>query len=93
MSKMSDWRYEMLIAVHELIEVALCKKDGISDVMVDQFDMDFEKNRAPGDQSEPGDDPRAPYRKQHFVATTIERQLAVELGVDWDEYGKAIESL
>ena len=29
-SKMSDWRYEMCVAAHELIEVLICKHDGVS---------------------------------------------------------------
>ena len=92
-SEMGDWRYEMLIAIHELVEVMLCKQAGIPEALVDQFDMDYEKNRKPGDHSEPGDDLRAPYRRQHFVATNIERQIAHELGVDWQAYCDAVEAL
>jgi len=92
-SEIGNWKYEMLVAVHELVEAMLCWHDGVPEEMVDQFDTDFEKNRPQGDHSEPGDDPRAPYRKQHFIATNIERQLAVELGVDWQEYERAIEVL
>ena len=39
-SKMSDPRYELLVAVHELVEVLLCKERGISQVLVDKFDME-----------------------------------------------------
>ena len=92
-SKLSDWRYEMLVAVHELYETILCEQDGVTQQAVDEFDKAFEANRAPGDESEPGDDPRAPYRRQHFRATNIERQLADALGVNWEEYETELNSL
>ncbi len=92
-SKMRNWRYEMLVGIHELIEAVLCKHAGISEQAVTDFDVEFEKNRKPGDDSEPGDDPRAPYFHQHSFATYVERKLAVQLDVDWDEYEAANERL
>src|ERR1700704_2807786 len=68
-SAMKDARHETLVAIHELIEVVLCKQAGISQETVDNFDMDYEKHRHPDDQSEAGDDSNAPYRKQHCIAT------------------------
>ena len=85
-SKLSDWRREALIAVHELVEVLLCKHEGVTQAQVDKFDNDYEANRSRGDESEPGDASDAPYRKQHCIATGIERMLAAELGVDWKPY-------
>lgn len=35
---------------------------------------------------EPGDDPHAPYKREHQFAETIERLLANELEVDWNAY-------
>jgi hypothetical protein len=84
--------YNTLVALHELIEVKLCLKRGITQKVVDDFDMDFEKNRPEGDESEPGDSPDAPYKREHFVAENIERQLAAELDVDWALYEKCIQS-
>lgn len=92
-SKMSDWRREMLVAVHELVEVLLCKDRGITTAEVDAFDKAFEKARAPGNEDEPGDDPKALYRKEHFFATNIERLLSAELRVDWAKYDKEINGL
>lgn len=92
-SKLSDWRYEILIAIHELIETVLCKNDGDVESDVDAFDIAYEKQRAPGDESEPGDSPRAPYRRQHLIATGIEKILAAELGVDWKAYDKEVVNL
>ena len=92
-SKMSDPRYEQLVALHELVEVLLCKKRGITQKSVDAFDKAFEKARKPGNVDEPGDDPKAPYRKEHFFATNVERLMAAELGVDWNKYAVEVESL
>lgn len=89
-SGMGNWRYEMLVAIHELAEVLMCKHDGISQKSVDKFDIAFENNRNPLNEDEPGDDPKAPYRKQHCIATGIERVLAAELGVSWNKYADAI---
>lgn len=95
-SKLSDWRYEMLVAVHELVEVLLCKQRGITQEMVDKFDIEFETCRhldQCGEYDEPGDEPGAPYHKEHVFATNIEALLAAELGVEWNDYEKEVESL
>ena len=82
-----------LVAVHELVEVLLCEDRGITQIAVDKFDVEFEDERKPGNTDEPGDDPKAPYRKEHFFATNIERLLGAELGVDWAMYDAAINDL
>ncbi len=92
-SDMNNWKYELLVAVHEIIEVALCKDRGITTEVVDSFDIEFEKSRQNGNTDEPGDDPDAPYRKEHFFATSIERLVAGELNVDWDIYDKVVSGL
>lgn len=92
-SKMSDPRYEVLVAIHELIEVTLCKQRGISQELVDEFDRAFEERRANDNIDEPGDDSHAPYRKEHFFATSIERLVAAELGVDWKTYDEEVNAL
>lgn len=42
---------------------------------------------------EPGDQPNAPYRKQHCFATAVERMLAAALDVSWSEYETELEAL
>ena len=37
-SKMGDWRYEMLVAFHELAECLICRHRGIQQEQVDDFD-------------------------------------------------------
>jgi hypothetical protein len=85
--------YAFLVAIHEAVEVWLCNKRGITDEAVSAFDIEYEKNRPDGDESEPGDHPDAPYRKEHFFATNIERMIALELGVDWAQYDQKVMSL
>lgn len=92
-SKTGDERYEQLVAIHEIIEALLCKQRGISEKEVSDFDILFEQKRAVGNTDEPGDAPDAPYRKEHFFATSIERLIAGEFQVNWSEYEKVLETL
>lgn len=90
---LSNPDYNFLIALHELVEAVLCKKHGVAEEAVTAFDVQFETERLQGlhdDDDEAGDDPRAPYRHQHRVATILEWLIARELGVDWSGYETAI---
>ena len=80
-SEQKDWRYEALIAVHEMVEMFLCRHRNISFDAIDAFDMNFND---PG--KEPGDAPEAPYFNEHQFATRLEKEMAKELGVNWDDY-------
>jgi hypothetical protein len=75
-----------------MIEAYLAIHADVSPEAVDKFDKAYEAKRKPGDDSEPGDDPRAPYYRQHQIATGIERLLAAELGVDWEVYDREVAS-
>jgi|KBSSwiStaDraftv2_1062776.scaffolds.fasta_scaffold00213_23 hypothetical protein len=93
-SEMEDWRYVILVAVHELAEMMLTRWRGIPEEDIGAFDMRFEEMRERGlVVGEPGDAPEAPYRREHFFATNIERLLAAELGVDWAEYERHVDGL
>lgn len=92
-SEMDNWRYEFLVALHELVECALCRHMGITQSEVDEFDRGFEASRDEDCVDEPGDDPAAPYRVQHCVATGVERIVAALLGVDWKSYDEAVNAL
>ena len=86
-SDTKNWKYEALVALHELVEVLLCKDRGISEPDIKAFDEAFEAKRPAGDvDSEPGDDPAAPYGKEHRFAENLERLFAAELGVNWATY-------
>jgi hypothetical protein len=92
-SKMGNDDYEALVALHELVEVILCEKRGVKAQAVDDYDRDFERKRKPGDDREPGDEPDAPYHKEHVFASTVEQMMSNQLGVDWDAYDEAVNSL
>lgn len=92
-SRMSKEDYEFLVGIHEQIEAYLCYKRGISEQAVSDFDIAFEAVRAPENTDEPGNDPLAPYHKEHLFASEIERQLAKELGVNWEEYDAEVNAL
>lgn len=92
-SEMDNEDYEFLVAVHELIEEYLTRKRGIKEEDITKFDMYYEDARQEGDITEPGNSPLAPYFKEHQFATIIEKQIADELGVDWEEYDKVVCSL
>jgi hypothetical protein len=93
-SNMIDWRYEILVAVHELVEWALTKHRGIDEAAISDFDVDYERLRETGVvKGEPGDSAKSPYRREHFFATNLERLLAAELDVDWFEYDQYVDQL
>ena len=72
--------YEFAVALHEMVEAFLCYRHGITAEQVDEFDMAWT-----GD-SEPGNDPSAPYHKEHLAATDVEIAVCKALGIDFDAY-------
>jgi hypothetical protein len=92
-SEVGDWRMEMLVAIHELCEAAICKHTGTSVDDVDIFDINFKDRRKDGNVDEPGDDSHAPYRRQHCIATGVERIICAALDVDWKRYEDKLNSL
>lgn len=89
-SDTGDLRHNLLIAVHELVEMMLCHNEGITDEMIDSWDLAFKPTER---YDEPGDHPDAPYFKQHRRAELIERFFASWLGVDWKTYENRINNL
>lgn len=81
------WKYEILVAIHELVEATLCTSGNITQEMVDKFDRNYK-----GD-GEPGDSPNAPYSGPHCLATGVERILAAVMGVSWQKYEEALDNL
>lgn len=95
-SDVGNTDYEFLVMLHELIEWRLAEKRGVTDEDITNFDMKFEEEIKSGAQSlhaDPGLDPRAPYKKEHIFATKIEKEIAEEFGVDWEEYARRLEKL
>lgn len=95
-SDMKNFEYNLCVAVHEIVEAVLCDRANVKEEEVTAFDIEFEKRRAlhlVGPFDEPGDDPQAPYYSQHQVATSVEKTLAKALGLNWEEYDAAVNSL
>lgn len=92
-SDMKNEKYEFLVAIHEQIEEFLTRLHRIKEEHITKFDKQFENNRQPGDYSEPGNDILAPYYREHQFATIIEKMIAAELKVNWEDYEKAIINL
>lgn len=78
---------QFAVAIHELVEAYLCRKDGVSDEVVSAFDEHYEAERKEGkhnEDDEPGDDSRSPYRKQHRAATFVERAVCHVLNIPFE---------
>ena len=82
-----NWIYNMLVAVHELIEVILCEIAGISEKRVSAFDL------AHQDDEDPGTHPKAPYHDQHLTAMGMEMILAARAGVKWRVYEDVLDRI
>lgn len=92
-ARLGDWRYEACVLIHELVEIFIVKHQGIAFEKIDRFDINFEKRRKKGNVDEPGDDPRAPYRFAHGIASGVERVVAAVLGVSWKKYEATCDKL
>ena len=92
-SDMKNEDFEFLVAIHEMVEQYLCERMGIPEKKILAFDIQFEKKRKKGNVDEPGDDPKAPYRHEHSMATAVERMVAGYLGINWKDYEKKCNSM
>ncbi len=63
---------EERIAIHELVEMMLCLKRGISEKAVTEFDLNYKG-------ADPGRSRQAPYHHEHEFANKVERMLHKEL--------------
>ena len=66
---------EFSTLIHELVEAYFVARYGVKLDDIDAFDTAYEKNRKPGDESDPGDDARAPYHEAHEIAKVVQRAL------------------
>jgi hypothetical protein len=80
-----NWKYNILVAIHELIEVVLCRDAGVTEKQVDKFDL------AHQDDEDPGTHPKAPYGVQHLTAMGVEMIIAACMGVKWRTYEIALD--
>lgn len=95
-SDLGDEYLETLVAIHELIEERLIKKRGLSISVIDEFDINYEKERGQGlhrEDDEPGFDINSPYLDEHTFATSIEMVICSKMGYNWINYGNKVNSL
>jgi len=95
-SDLRDWRYNLLTALGQQIEMALCKQAGVTSEQIQAFAVAHGKRRRAGDsdyQGAPGDHPDAPHKQAHRFAQQMLKQIAPELGVVWSRYQRALEAL
>ena len=85
---MGNTDYEFLVFMHAITEQYLCWKHGVKDKDITEFDIKKDKEDP---DAEPGNDPKAPYHKEHMVGNDIEALLSVALGVDFPKYEAAID--
>lgn len=98
-SDTGNWKWNMLIALHEFCEAVLCTESGVSPEQVDVFDMAWKQGFG---FEEPGDDPRAPYYFEHQTAEMLEQDFFDALfpysdgsfeSTDWKEYEEKLGQL
>jgi hypothetical protein len=83
-----DWRSEMCIAVHEIVEALLCRTQDIPETAIDDFDRSW---RPHSGLDEAGADPAAPYYMAHMSAMSLEHHLATVFGLPWARHEALID--
>ena len=79
----------LFVGLHEAIEAVLFLDRGGSEEAVDKFDMQWKNSRA---YDEAGDDPTAPYHREHVLATIIERMLVHAAHLTWELHAENVEA-
>jgi len=82
--------YDFLIMLHELIEMYLVKKRGISEPDIMAFDIKFDESDKEG---APGDEIDCPAYKEHQFAEGMERIMCNEMNIPWHTYSDIIDGL
>jgi len=75
-----------LVQLHELVEVYLCSKKGITDEEVTKWDLDHLNH-----EGEPGEIEGAPYFEQHAIANQVEVIVCQALEIPWESHDLACE--
>jgi hypothetical protein len=95
-SRELNWKFQVAVLFHELIEVFMCEAQGVKTPECDVFDALFESEYERGvwpKSVEAGMDKRCPYRKGHIWGRRFERLVIFLLGASWREYGDACDEL
>lgn len=84
-SEMGNLTYSLMVAIHELAEWIVCNHTGVTEAVVDDWDM----VKHP-DSDDPGDEPGCPYQPGHNCGVAVERMLCAALGIDWAVYDSCV---
>jgi len=101
-SRLGNSDHEFCEGLHEVVEAYLCKRMGITQQQVDNFDILYEEAHQRGDAvypcgcphqrlSDPGSDLHSPYLRAHLIAEAVEAIVARTLRVDWRQYDEEAE--
>lgn len=88
-AKMCDWRYEVSVFGHELIESVYCWLCGVTTEVCDKFDDQCELEFDAGTRDvhlEPGFDPKCPYRWGHVMGSWWEWVFIHATLASWKKY-------
>jgi hypothetical protein len=81
-SILPDFRSELAVAIHEIVEALACTSVGVLAQEVDAFDMGEEGSKL----ADPGSSPAAPYHSQHMLALEIEKLACRLLQLEWQDH-------
>jgi hypothetical protein len=90
---LGDTQMNLLVLIHEMVEVSLTEHRGIPEPDIQAFDLSFETARPRENLEEPGDCKLAPYYREHQMASCVEKLVACFLQVNWKEYEAACNAL
>lgn len=80
--KKHEFVYSFLVSIHELVELYLILKNKISEYEITKWDIEH------SELDDPGNHPKAPYHKEHMIATKVEKYVAKMLNVDYKKYNE-----
>jgi hypothetical protein len=89
-SDSGDWRFNFLVARHEMDEAILCKYNGITTEVVD-YDQKINSGSDKNDPDSYSGYPGSPIQRFHNDALAAEWQMGRLLDVNWEDYGIAWE--
>jgi len=89
-TKQRNLDYHLTILLHEMIEYMLTEKRGLTEAEILKYDIEWNRLEQLGltTADEPGNEPGCCYSIEHRIAENYERQLAIQLGIDWATYEK-----
>ena len=86
-SEMENQDFMFCVFIHEQIEQYICQKRGITQKMVDDWDLSHLE------LDNPSSHPDCPYYEAHMFATYIEQEIIKKLGHDWRTYDQSFDKL